>query len=106
VTHAGYAPDDCGPDWTTVPSPNPGAYSNSLNGVAAVSSTDVWAVGYSYDYYGGGSDSLIEHWDGTAWTTVPSPNPGTALNYLNGVAAVSSNDVWAVGYYRDLPCYK
>jgi len=32
------------------------------------------------------------------WTVVTSPNVETASNYLNAVGAVSSNDVWAVGY--------
>lgn len=41
--------------WHVVSSPNPGNY-NSLYGVAAVSSTDVWAVG-SY-----GSNTLIEQY--------------------------------------------
>src|SRR5438552_19193179 len=36
---------------------------------------------------------------GTCWSVVPSPNVGTSLNYLWGVAAVSANDVWAVGAY-------
>src|SRR5205823_1412297 len=35
-------------------------------------------------------------WDGTAWTVVPTENPGGVPN-LNGVAAVSTNGVWAVG---------
>src|SRR5438128_549063 len=33
------------------------------------------------------------------WSVVSSPNVGTRSNYLNGVKAVSANDVWAVGYY-------
>ncbi len=32
---------------------------------------------------------------------MPSANVGTRYNYLNGVAAVSSSDVWAVGYGED-----
>ena len=40
--------------------------------------------------YGG---ALTIHWDGSSWTIVPSASSGT----LNGVAAVASNDVWAVG---------
>jgi len=38
-----------------------------LNAVAAVLSSDVWTVGYLN--YG----TLIEHWDGTKWSIVPSP---------------------------------
>src|SRR5215469_8327574 len=39
------------------------------------------------------------HWDGTQWSIVPSPNPGAFINELSGVAAISANDVWAVGIY-------
>ena len=44
-----------------------------------------------------GSGTLTEHWNGTAWSVVASPNAGT-INSLQSVAAVSANDVWAVGY--------
>ena len=33
------------------------------------------------------------------WNLVSSPNTGSPNNYLFGVAAVASNDVWAVGAY-------
>src|SRR5438105_3935499 len=36
------------------------------------------------------------------WSVVSSPNSGTA-NGLHGVAAVSANDVWAVGEYNPGP---
>ena len=45
--------------------------------------------------------TLIEHWDGTSWTIIPSPNLGNAENFLYGVAARSANDAWAVGSYYD-----
>ena len=44
--------------------------------------------------------TLTEHWNGTAWSVVASPNLGTSDNVLYGVAAVAANDVWAVGYYQ------
>jgi hypothetical protein len=37
------------------------------------------------------------HWDGTAWTQVPSPNP-TNGSYLEDVVALAPDNVWAVGY--------
>ena len=87
-----------GSSWKREPSPNPGGSSenNVLLGAAAVSPTDVWAVG---DYsISGTTRTLIEHWDGAAWKQVPSPNV-TSANILTGVAAVSATDVWAVGEY-------
>lgn len=38
---------------------------------------------------------------GPAWRTVPSPNLGPVANYLRGIYAASSDDIWAVGYYSD-----
>ncbi len=43
--------------------------------------------------------TLVERWNGTAWTQVPSPSPSAAGNELSGVAATSASNVWAVGGY-------
>ncbi len=56
----------------------------------------MWAAG-SYVESGVGSKTLIEHWNGAAWSIVPSPNPSTSFNILAGLAAGGPNDVWAVG---------
>ncbi len=87
-----------GTAWSVVSSPNVGGYINLLLRVKAVSANDVWAVGY-YIYTAAYSNAqtLVEHWNGTAWSVVPSPNVGTSHNDLRGVAVVSANDVWAVG---------
>ena len=69
------------------------AAGNRLVGVAAVTSNDVWAVGYSTSL--GVDRTLIERWNGTAWSIVPGPNQGTGLNRLTSVAVVNSSDVWA-----------
>lgn len=92
-----------GSGWSIVPSPNFGTY-DILRAVAAVSSSDVWAAGY----YTSGltNQTLIEHWNGSFWQTVTSPNEGSRDNFLYGLAAVSANDVWAVGYYVDSAGFK
>jgi hypothetical protein len=92
-----------GTAWAQVPSPNPNPSSGySLVGVAATSATNAWAVGTECTMCGGsqeGEDTLIVHWNGTAWTQVPSPNPSPAgFNDLFGVAATSSANAWAVGF--------
>ena len=85
-----------GTSWSVVKSPNVGSDSdgNVLSGVAAVSASNIWAVG-SYS-----KGSLIEHWNGTSWSVVKSPNVGSQFNYLSGVAAVSASNIWAVGDYK------
>jgi hypothetical protein len=45
-----------GAQWSVVKSPSPGSFSTQLLGVAAISPTDVWAVGYA------DSNTLIEHY--------------------------------------------
>src|SRR5215204_6408037 len=86
-----------GSAWSRVPVPR--RAHDFLFGVAAVSSTDLWAVGSSDDP-GPGSDTFVLHWDGAQWTIIPSPNAGPGTNWLLGVAAVSATDVWAVGQYE------
>jgi hypothetical protein len=69
---------------------------NAFNAVATIAPDDAWAVGYQTPvYYTYVDRPLIEHWDGTSWTVVPSPYRNEAE--LSGVAAIAANDVWAVG---------
>src|SRR5438874_5586391 len=89
-----------GSRWSRVWSPNgPKASASYLQAVSAVSSTDVWAVGHFYKPTTGAWRPLTLHWDGTRWLRVWSPNPGSIESFLYGVSAVSSTDVWAVGYF-------
>jgi len=83
-------------------SPNPSSTENLLFGASAVSPTDVWAVGDYVDDSAGHRDTLIVHWNGTAWSQIPSPNPSPGFNELFAVSADSATDAWAVGDYREL----
>jgi hypothetical protein len=93
-----------GTAWTAVATPTPVPdcedgniqwAGNSLNDVDGVSANDVWAVGG--DCYG--IHTLAEHWNGSAWTIVPGPQPpGGNWATLYGVEAISSSNAWAVGY--------
>src|SRR5438477_12998191 len=80
----------CG-KWSVVPSPNSNVVPNGLSAVATVSANDVWAVGSSGSQMSGGQ-TLIEHWNGTSWSVVKSPSPGTDYNTLTGVAVVSASN--------------
>jgi hypothetical protein len=76
---------------------------DALNGVAALSPHDVWAVGGTLNYGSVGGTPpperpLILHWDGTTWNVVPSVRPADSNAVeLDSVAAITTNDVWAVG---------
>lgn len=85
-----------GTTWSLVSSPEPSQYGGGLEGITAVSANDIWAVG---SYYNNGSISytLAEHWNGTKWSIVSTPDPQNNGNFLLAADAVSSNDVWAVG---------
>jgi hypothetical protein len=95
-----------GSTWESLPSPNVGRGANQLNAVAALSPSDVWAVGFSTPVappQEAATLNLIEHYDGTSWSVIPSPNRGpTSIfesNRLLGVTAISANNVWAYGSY-------
>ena len=102
-----------GRTWQRLPSPDPagnccygpgyGIGGPYLDGVAATSGRNAWAVGITGDYQSHGhihNYSLIEHWNGTVWTRVPVSLPG---RLLTGVAATSARNAWAVGSYARHP---
>ncbi|MBC5800478.1 MAG: hypothetical protein GIW94_10985 [Candidatus Eremiobacteraeota bacterium] len=95
-----------GARWSVVSSPNmgPQGHTNWLFGVTALSSTDLWAVGYWIPAGTGGGRSLFEHWNGKAWTTQPGPpalesprNPREGNYLYGGITAVGPGLLWAVG---------
>jgi hypothetical protein len=84
-----------GSELSVVPSPSIGT-SSELEGVAALATNDIWAVGTTYTG-GGHYQTLVLHWDGNDWTRIPSPNVGPYGNGLTAISAVDANDIWAVG---------
>ncbi len=90
VTHATTVPN-CTAAQQGIPRP-----CGMLTAITALSGTDIWAVGTNTNVGTTGVlGSLIEHWDGRTWKSVPAP---TAVgSTLRAVAAVSPSDVWAVG---------
>lgn len=85
--------------WTLVPSPQPRGNYFEINypyqDVSGAASDDVWAVGTVVFDFGQYVDfgSFAVHWDGSAWQRVDNPS-GVGIN---GVEAITTNDVWAVG---------
>jgi hypothetical protein len=89
-----------GTRWTAFPLPNVGVQENALPAASMTSTGLGWAVGY---FVNGRfqQQTLVEHFDGTVWSVVPSPSPGAQQNILYGVAAITDYDVWAVGAAQD-----
>ena len=85
-----------GSSWTIVSSPNQEAFSE-LSAVGGIATNDLWAVGSFHESPGFHPEqTLTEHWDGVQWSIAPSPNL-QGFELLNAVAAVATDDVWAVG---------
>jgi hypothetical protein len=88
-----------GSAWTVIPSPGNTAVNSVLDGVTVTGTNQAWAVG-TVGCPADQSRTLTEHWDGSAWSVVASPNGGVTGNHfstLQAVTAVSPSDVWAVG---------
>ncbi|HJT55577.1 MAG TPA: hypothetical protein VJ761_03705 [Ktedonobacteraceae bacterium] len=87
-----------GTKWKVIPSPNASSEGDDLYAVTAISTNDVWAVGY----FENDSQTLIlpllEHWDGKSWTIFQVPSVFFSINFVYGVSAVSTSDIWAAGY--------
>ena len=68
-----------------------------LNTALGLAPDDVWALGEST------RGSLALHWDGQAWSIVPSENVGSSgyRTYLYDAVAVDKTDLWAVGSSYD-----
>lgn len=92
--------------WNVVVSPT-FSYGATLDGVACAAANDCWAVGVYWDAAGSTGQqapghTVTEHWDGSSWTVVSSPNTASTLsNSLNAVTCASSNVCWAVGSAAD-----
>ncbi|MGD0686985.1 MAG: hypothetical protein ABSA03_17950 [Streptosporangiaceae bacterium] len=85
-----------GSSWTVRTSQNPGGSYTLFGGVSCASTASCVAVGSQFD--GVSEDlTLVESWNGSSWSVVPStPSPGEN-NFLAGVSCVSSTHCVAVG---------
>lgn len=83
-------------NWTVVPPATLGEGSDCFSGLDGTSPNDVWAVGTWQNPYV--YRSLIQHFDGTSWTKLPTPDTGNS-EALRDVLAISAQSAIAVGYY-------
>jgi hypothetical protein len=84
-----------GTRWRALRSPAP-VY-EFLTGVAATTAGRAWVVGAPTDATAGSTNAVILGWNGTRWRQAPLPKAAVDNGELNGVAAVSARDAWAVG---------
>jgi hypothetical protein len=72
-----------------------------LTGASFVSAGESWAVG-SNGSQGTANRTLIERFNGSAWSLVTSPNQGSNNNSLNSVSMIAGAG-WAVGFAQGGP---
>jgi CHAP domain len=89
-----------GNSWTNITSPTPGSNGAQLKGVVNLGSSGAWAVGYEE-----GNIGFLIHgtWNGSTftWGSTPSTLSLGSSSNLYGIAALDSNNIWAVGTYYD-----
>jgi hypothetical protein len=92
-----------GTRWQQAPTPNIVRQDERLLGVSASGPNDAWAVGNTNSISAASHNTLAAHWDGTAWTIVPTPAAasGGRLASLYGVADLGPANAWAVGQGKD-----
>jgi hypothetical protein len=84
--------------WSIVPSPTPDGVTGALlQGVSCTSSTNCVAVGFTTDQNGENLSSVVEQWDGSAWTIQSDANSGQPFDQLDAVHCVAADNCWAVG---------
>jgi hypothetical protein len=97
-----------GSRWTyTTGAPLSDGVEGGLFNVTCASPIDCWAVGAQLEAGGNGNSTgaLVENWNGSAWSVVPTPTPdgnGVVGAFLQGVTCTSPSNCIAVGYTTDI----
>lgn len=92
-----------GAAWSIVRSPSLGTNASVLHALVVVAPDDAWAAGFGNSPNNQSGQALIEHWDGIRWRIAATPPTGGGFAEINGLAAVSADDVWAVGDAHGAP---
>jgi hypothetical protein len=87
-----------GQRWTTLATPNPrGAGGAGLGGVSCTSPTSCMSTGSAFDQTGESSFNVAEAWNGTSWSLLRTPSPGSTNNELRGLSCTSASRCMSVG---------
>jgi hypothetical protein len=103
-----------GSQWSQSLRASSGQSYDQFSSVTCAGSSDCWAVGYAgphqiqYNFLPGtapsvvGGAALIEHWDGTDWSIVPTTAASAPMGQdLTSVTCIDSSNCWAVGATMD-----
>jgi hypothetical protein len=83
------------PTWSIIGSSAPAQ--TLLLGSTCVDAWDCWSVGGQFEDGGNAFIGVIQHWNGSAWTAVPSEVPVGDNWLFTAVSCVGADDCWAVG---------
>jgi hypothetical protein len=83
-------------DWAIRSTTNPSDSQNLFLGLSCPGRKACTGVGYSINNQGA-QVALAENWNGAAWTTETTPDPGGERNVLIGVSCPSASECIAVG---------
>jgi hypothetical protein len=87
-----------GKTWSLITTPDRGAFGSALEGITALSASDIWAVGQTQSAANGPVRTLTERFNGTSWSVQASPDPGKAGDdELFAVASPGGQQLDAVG---------
>ncbi len=93
-----------GAAWSIVANPNLSGKTVGLSAVSCDSATRCVAVGSVGLASTIPTTTLAQHWDGTAWSIVATPNPaGQSENQLKGVSCIALSSCIAVGVSANIP---
>jgi alpha-tubulin suppressor-like RCC1 family protein len=82
-----------GKSWTSYQVSNPRWAEQLMTGVAAVSHSNLWTVGYGLTDEEGNTHPVTWHWNGKIWRQV---HPAHS-EYMRGIDATPAGDLWAAG---------
>jgi hypothetical protein len=86
-----------GSSWSVAKTPHSKKWERSLTAIHARGATEAWAAGYEFKKSKPANRRpLALTWDGSKWTKVAIPSPGSNSG-LTGVFQLANNDVVAVG---------
>ncbi|MCO5991866.1 hypothetical protein [Actinoallomurus rhizosphaericola] len=97
-----WASTDCGMlhwdgrNWTAVPIAPVHAQQVGTEAIKAISPTEAWLTGSTYDNTTQVTRAFVQRWDGRKWRDVPLPALGDNFA-LDNMDARRPNDVWAAG---------
>lgn len=92
-----------GAGWKVLSTPNPRGFGvSSLGGISCPAAAACMGVGSWTDPTGESAFNLAEAWNGTSWSILRTPDPGSTTNELNDVSCTSPSSCMAVGNFAGI----